>query len=521
MRIIYLILLMSSTIFAYQPYNSNILIERGISPEVINSTISMTRQNAAYKMAMKSITTSQSQTNDLEYFVIVDPYNSYGVDVQIEAPVKQLALLNQSHIEDRLEELMGIQLYVQEVDIYDSKSLKILSENESETIITFDFNKKALPNELKHIRPMKGYIYIVNGILEKIVIKNSTRFSLRGVEVDSYEKVSYFTKVPQNGGYLLTADNLEVAGSYKELPYHETLSGQVVKYWDVIKKPIAFNSEIKNPITKVENEEYKTISINLDRIFPLLGKEARKAGFELPKAFGVSLINMFQDTTMHMNSFKIDGVDLNFNKVLDGDSVYRNITYSPLVRADMWLFPFLSIGLIVGGTDTTTNVTLESDSGLIIERPIQDDIVLIKPGAKLNLDPFTTNAFLYGVGATIAGGVGDFFTTIDFQYILAYTSAADVSIEMLIVTPLIGYHLSDYDTRFFIGAQYQDLANTLTFSVTSESGENLSGEVGLHSESWAGVVGGNYDFTRNWSSNLLYSHGVDRKNVVLGVTYRF
>lgn len=520
MRIIFLILLISSTLFANQPYNSNVLIERGISPEIINTSVSMTRQNAAYKMAMQHTTRSNKQTNKLNYFLIVDPYKSYGIDLRIEVPIEKLALLDQSHIEDTLEELMGIQLYVQEVDIYDSKSLKVFSENEVETIITFDFNKKALPNELKHVRTMKGYIYIVDGALEKIVIKNSARFTLRGIEVDSYEKVINFKKVQQKGGYLLTTENLEISGSYEELPYHEKLSGQVVKYWDDTKKPLPFNSKIQNPISQSADEEYKTISINLDRTFPLLGKEARKAGFELPKPFGITLISMFQDTTMHMNSFKIDGIALDFNKVLDGDSIYRSLTFSPLVRADMWLFPFLSLGVIVGGTDTTTNVTLHSDSGLIIERPILGDIELIKPGAKRNLDPFTTNAFLYGVGATIAGGVGDYFTTIDFQYIVAYTPAADVSLDMMIITPLIGYHFGDYNTRLFIGAQYQDLRETLTFNI-SEGGVNLSGEIGLKSEKWAGVVGTNYDFTRNWSSNLLYSHGEDRKNVVLGIAYRF
>ena len=520
MHIIFFILLVSSTIFAYQPYNSNVLIERAISPEVINTTFSKTRQNAAYKMSVNHVTHSQNKTNELEYFVVIDPYKDYGIDISVEASENKLALLDRSHIEDTLEELMSIQLYIQEGDIYDTQSLRVIDKNDSVSIVTFNFDPKALPNELQHVRTMKGYIYIVDGILEKIVVKNSVRFRLRGIEVDSYKKVNYFQKIAPKGGYLLSKESVDILGSFKGLPYHETLNAHVVKYWDKTKVSIPFNAQIKNPMMQAENTEYRAISLNLERTFPLLGQEARKAGFELPKPFGVTLISMFQDTTMHMDSFKIDGVDYDFDKVLDGDSIYKSLTFSPLIRADMWLLPFLSIGVIIGGTDTTTNVTLHSKSGLTIERPVLGDIELIKPNSKLSLEPFTTNALLYGVGATIAGGIDDYFTTIDFQYIVAYTPSADVSIEMLIITPLIGYHFGDYDTRLFIGAQYQELAEMLTFSI-QEGGVNLSGEIGLKSEKWAGVIGTNYDFTRNWSANLLYSQGTDRKNFILGIAYRF
>jgi len=49
----------------------------------------------------------------------------------------------------------------------------------------------------------------------------------------------------------------------------------------------------------------------------------------------------------------------------------------------------------------------------------------------------------------------------------------------------------------------------------------MSGVVGLRSEEWAGVLGLDYSFTRNWSTNILYSQGKDRKNLVVNLSYRF
>ena len=525
MRILISLILGFSSLFGIQPFNSNVLAVRGIDPQILNLTVSNTRQNVAYKMAIEHQLTKSEVTEKVNYYLIVDPYASYGIDMRLQFSKDDTKNIDKNDVKKTLDELMGVQLYLQEGDLYDKDSLKIKKESPAETVITFDFNKDVLPRELKHMREMTGQVYVVNGLLEKIVVNNSSRFVMKGIEVDHYEKTIYFTPVANNGGYLVSKETLEIRGSYDALPYAESMTGKIVAYWNANKEAISFNKETSEHIVTPENKRYETISLNLDRPFPLLGKEARKAGFDLPKPFGVSLINMFQDTTMHMTSFEIDGFeDIDFNSLLDGDSVYKSLTYAPLIRADMWLLPFLNVGLLLGGTDTTTNVTLHSSSGLTIHSPLPlpdgTDIELIKPGAKLNLDPFTTNALLYGVGVTAAGGIGDYFTTIDFQYIFAYTPTADVSLDMLIMTPMIGYHFTDYKTRVFVGAQYQDIKEEITFDI-NEGGRELSGRVGLRSEKWAGVVGTDYSFTRHWSGNLLYSHGEDRKNVVLAIGYRF
>jgi len=522
MRALFLILISIAQLLAHEPFNSNILVEYKIDPNIINNVVSTTRQGVAYRMHIKHHILSEGDNENFDYYLLVDPYPSYGTELKVQFHKNDIVFIDQSDVKKTLDELMGMELYLQHGPLYDIDSLKVETTTPTKTIITFKLNKEAMPRELKHFRDINGYIYIIDGKLEKIILKNNKRFELRNIEVNSYEKSTYFKPV-STGGYLMSSERLKIQGLYAGLPYSETLDGTVTEYWNAKREEITFSVGTQKNIINIDDAQYETVSVDLDRLFPLLGQEARKAGYDLPKPFGITFINMFQDTLMHMTSFKIDGVPIDFNKILDGDSTYRSITYAPLVRADIWVLPFVSFSLILGGTDTNTDVSLVSESGLENPLyPITGDEYIIAPGSTLNLDAFTTNAILYGVGATVAGGFNNYFTTIDFQYIVAYTPSAEVSVDMMIITPLIGYSFNEYNTRLFIGAQYQRLAQQLTFNVDiPNSDEKLSGEIGLRSDEWAGVIGTDYTFTRNWSANLLYSEGVDRRNMILGIAYRF
>ena len=478
-------------------------------------------------MDVKHRILTEKKDNTVRYYLIVDPYPVYGTELKIQVSKDKLKDIDVSNIRKTLDDMMGVQLYLQHGALYDLDSFTLVSKENDNAIISFTFNKNALPREIKHIRDMTGYVHIVDGVLNKVVIKNNKRFNLRSIEVDRYEKVTYFKPV-NTGGYLVSKESLTIEGVYDEQPYLETVQGTITEYWDAQRKEITFDGGINNSLINIQNDNYATIAVDLDRFFPILGKDARKAGFELPKPFGITFVNMFQDTNMHMTSFEIDGLNVDLNKILDGDSTYRSLTYAPLIRADLWVLPFVSFSLIIGGTDTNTDVKLVSDSGLIIPNPILPGVLppitVIPPGGTLK-GSLHTNSILYGVGATVAGGFDNYFTTIDFQYMVAYTPSKEVTIDMMIITPLVGYTFSDYNTRLFIGAQYQRLAQEITFALdfNDQNGDprHLSGKVGLRSDEWAGVVGTDYSFTRNWSSNLLYSKGVDRQNVVLGITYRF
>jgi hypothetical protein len=185
-----------------------------------------------------------------------------------------------------------------------------------------------------------------------------------------------------------------------------------------------------------------------------------------------------------------------------------------MVQFDTWILPFLNVGVMVGGTDTATTVTLDTAT-------LSKGLGTTIGGNSTTIDPFRTNSLLYGFGTTLAGGVGDFFGTINLQYMTSYTKSAEVTTEILVITPMFGYYFKDYGVRVMGGGMYEDLKESLDFDLTDAGKPALKGTIGLGAEKWAGTFGVNYDFTRHWTSNILISYGEDFQNLNFVVTYRW
>ena len=524
MKIMMLLALTVGALFGAQPYNSNVLIQRGIDPQILNNTVTTARQNVAYRMAIKHIKNIGSDQSTSSYFLIFDPYASYGVDMRIQIPKTEIENIDKGDIRNGLDELMAVQLYLQHGNLYDENSIRILSETNNTTVITFDYNEDAMPREMKYFTNLSGSAYVVNGALEKIVVTNKNRFDMRGVEVDSLEKVVYFTKVALNGGYLVNRATLEIHGTKEGAPYVEKISSHMVQYWDNTKQTIPYKGGFSKRLSTQDDEKYETIFVELDRTFPLLGKSARKAGFDLPKAFGVSLVTMLQETTLHMTDFTVNGSQVG-EGILDSDlfgkdSSYTSTALAGLVRADMWLLPFVNVGLILGGVSSNTDVLLDIDTSVTLPPALGGGTIPIQ--GRTALDPITTESVIYGVGTTVAGGVGNFFATVDLQYMTAYTKSADVSLSMMIMTPIVGYNFEDYGTRLLLGGQYQDMKEEITAIIDiDQDGIDDDVVVGLRSEKWAGLIGVEKGFSRHWNGSVMYSEGTDRKSFNMMLGYRF
>ena len=309
-------------------------------------------------------------------------------------------------------------------------------------------------------------------------------------------------------------------GKKENETYVETIDADVISYWNEEHKSVYTDKTLKKS-NFLTTQDYETIALKLDRLFPLYGQDARKAGYELPKPFGVKLLNVFQNTTLHMKSFKLDGNDLStINAILDGDSKYENTTYVPMLRADMWVLPFLDLSLLFGVANTNTVVTLHSKSGYTLKPPLPP-IELIEPNSSTTFGDIETHSPILGLGVTVAGGIDNFFSTIDFQYLFSYTPEAKAKTNMLVVTPLFGYNFIDIATQIYGGAQYQDIKDEMPFEVTDDNGRVLKGSVELYTYEWAGVLGVNYNITRRWDTNVMISYGEDIKNLTIGIGYRW
>lgn len=509
-----------------QVYNTNVLIERGIDPHILNLAVTTFTQNIAYKATVERNECWANNCMKEHYKLIYDPFNSYGIDIKLEIPLTQEDHYNMSNTKEQLDALMGLQSYLQSERLYETKSLSLFQVNKDHEIIRFRFLKEAIPREIKYYRSLEGFLHVKEGILDKIIIKNSSPFNHLGIKINSYQKTLYFSPPAQGSGYLIKEIDEEIEGTKDNELYKASTVSKIDYYWNKEEHKIELlHKNISKHLDA--NVSYTTVNIDLDRTFPLLGQEVRKAGYDLPKPFGVSLISIYQTDKMRMTDFSVNGFNgekVDLNEYVGGDSKYENITYATLIRTDIWLLPFLNFGLLLGGADTSTVVTLQSPNGIPnpLYIPGLTPEYIVNPGSEATFDPLLTKSLLYGVGTTLAGGIGNYFATIDIQYLTSYTASADVSINMLVATPLFGYYFQDYGVRVFGGGQYQDLEKTITFDVSiPNTDDRISGEIGLESEKWAGLLGADYSFTRHWNGNMMLTYGEDRQNVILSLGYRW
>jgi len=491
-------------------FNTDPLISRGVDPHVINLIVTPFNQDVGYKMVTGADESINGVHTKHTFNLLYDPFKSYGIDIRLQIPKDQVSQYDESAMKEDLDRLMGVQSYLQSERLYDQNSLKYLGRHDGYDVIYFQFEKDAIPRELKYYKNFEGSVYIKDGVLKKIEVVNTEPFHLEGVDVEKYKKVLFFQKPIANEGYLVSESIITIEGKKKGAPYHSALHGEVSYYWDETKNIIALEEQSNN-LKEVDDKAYKTIFVELDRTLPLLGQDARKEGYDLPKAFGISLISMMQQTRFYMTSFEVDGNDI--SHLFDENSRYENVTMVSMLQFDTWILPFLNVSAFLGATDTVTDVTLETNSLCTVVGCIG--------GGEKSFDQFNTTSMLYGIGATLGGGVGNYFTTINFQHMVSYTKAADVQTEITVISPLVGYYFQDYGVRVMAGAMYEDLKESLDFDLSGAGKPGLKGTVGLRADKWAGTFGVNYDFTRHYIGNIILSYGKDFQNANAVVTYRW
>jgi hypothetical protein len=521
MRLLISLFIFTLTAVQAASYNTDPLIERGVDPRILNLTVTPFKQDLAYKTKNIYTVNEGGETKAHSLNVIYNPFNDYGIDIKIEIPKDELSDYDISHMKDELDRLMGIQSYLRDEKLYDPESLHYVGVVDGMERIDFSFAPNSIPREIKQFKTFKGSVYIKSGELYKIEVVNTEPYYSNEVDITEFKKTLYFTRPKQGSGYLLQKMDIEAKGVKNGAAYAHDIQSEVVAYWDVDKKNIALKETSTSLPQESSSTEYETIAVQLDRILPILGKATRKEGYDLPKPFGISLITMAQKTRFYMTSFEVDGEDI--SHLFDENSRYENTTLVSLLQFDTWVLPFLNFSLFLGGTDTVTDVTLDTNNRCLGGITLPDGSCAIADvgGESVALHGLNTGSILYGAGATLAGGAGNFFTTVNFQYMTSYTASADVKTEIVVVAPMVGYYFQDYGVRVMVGAMYEDLKETLEFDLTEAGKPNVKGVIGLRAEKWAGTAGVNYDFTRHWTSNILVSYGEDFQNLNYVVTYRW
>lgn len=239
------------------------------------------------------------------------------------------------------------------------------------------------------------------------------------------------------------------------------------------------------------------------RALPFFGDRVRDMGIKLPKPLGVSLFTHQQEDLMNLADFKVDGESVG-DVLPNGASQTVNTTSIVAVRGDIWILPFWGFNAMIGKAVTSSNISIgvsDFSTGNL---------------ERLEVNGMATISTISSIGTTLAYGHKQFFTTVDAQYVSTSVSGVGVSLDALVLTPLVGFHIGDSGWKIVVGGQYQDYQRQLKgqlgdirFSATQSSSR------------WSTMVGMQKEFTDNWEASLMAQSGKTREGVTFMLGKRF
>jgi hypothetical protein len=251
-----------------------------------------------------------------------------------------------------------------------------------------------------------------------------------------------------------------------------------------------------NDDTGVKDEDY-------GRTLPFFGDRVRDMGIKLPKPVGLSLFTHQQEDLMQLGDFKIDGEPVD-DILPDGSSNTTNTTSIVALRGDVWILPFWGFNAMIGKAVTSSDISIgvsDFSNGNL---------------ARLEVNGMATSSTITAVGTTLAYGHKQFFTTIDAQYVSTSVSGVGVSLDALVVTPLIGLNIGDSGWRIVVGGQYQDYQRQLKGQLS-----DIRFSATQTSSRWSTMVGMQKEFTDNWEASLMAQSGKTREGFTFMLGKRF
>jgi len=184
-------------------------------------------------------------------------------------------------------------------------------------------------------------------------------------------------------------------------------------------------------------------------------------------------------------------------------------------KGDYWVLPWLNVHGLVG--------TASGEATAAINPALT--------GPPFFLTDFTVgyDALVYGGGLTLAAGYKNLFATVTADYTWGDVDLQDGpgltlndpnGIETLVVTPKIGVHGSK--GALWVGAYYQFTRHTQTgtFILPGPLPVDFAADVQDKSP-WTPVIGGEYYFNKHWALTMECGFGEDRRQGLMGLTYRF
>ena len=503
-----------------EPVNSNYLIENGISPRVLDAAASFFLQDGKYSSKLLINLDQNGIKKQYHFDVIYDPEYKEGMDIRIISHNKDFSKKDKKEISNFIESNHFLSRKSRDY-LYDESSLKVLRNSGDTLVLSYTYQKTDLEPYLRKIKHLKGEIYIVNGILHKIVLTNTKPIKKH---ITGYKKVVYYDKTPV-GGYIVShfTERYDIKKGKKEIK--EELISNTRDY--SIKDKDGFIWQNTALINEVDPGIHDTLNVKLGGTLPFLGKSATKLGYQLPRPVGVAGFTYFHDQVMDFTGLGVginnsEMVDLENVFALDDSEVVQSSTIY-LAKADVWIFPFLNLMAIVGGGVN------DLDGQLIINEELRDFINDLPGWLDLPHVPdyipikSSVTSEIYGGGATLAGGIGDFNVTLNYQ--LMFTRIVEVNTTNMVnvVTPMVGY-MAPFGVNFMLGAQGQFYNTKISGYIDMEDfggrPNRLNYQVDFEPIKWNAIVGLYKGFNKHWEMSIQGGFG-QRTSLTAIFGYRF
>jgi len=512
------LILFNYNLFAQEnkPINSNYLIEHGVSPRILDAAASSFMQDGNFTENIIIELDKAGNKKQYQFDLIYDPNYENGMDIRLVNKSTKFEEDEENIISKFIENSHFFSRMSRNY-LFDESTLKLVRTNGDTVVFEFFYQKNEIDPYLEVIKKLKGNIYFVKGNLDKVVLTNME--PLTG-DVVEYKKIVRYSK-PDIGGYI-------VSSSKEILVTEEGIKAEVFsvtsEYSDEEGKLLMW----KNKPQKATQTAGDTIVVNLGGTLPFLGKEATKLGYKLPRPVGIDVFSHLQSQYMEFTGLavgldKTDLTDLHDLFLLDESDVTLVSTIT-MVKADVWLFPFLNLMAIVGAGNNRL------DGNLIVSNELRDFFEKL-PGWIIDVPnipksiPINTNitSEIYGGGATLAGGIGNFNISVNYQLMFTTIVEANTTNMVNIVTPMLGY-MSPLGINFMLGGQGQ-FYNTkvdgyIEFEDNNGNSHKLNYKVDFKPVQWNMMFGVYKVYEKHWEISLQTGFG-QRTSVTAIFGYRF
>ncbi|WLI87237.1 hypothetical protein [Vibrio parahaemolyticus] len=468
-----------------------------------------------------------NDVRDSSVFLVKNTDSKGNIDLRIKYKPEELD--KNEKVLDEIEAFTRTEYRLRNyAESFDSSSVRAKEDQNGNVIISFNYSKYGLPQDIAYFRFLRVDMELVNGEPKRMVITNDKPFTHDKYKVNTYHQEIRFQKL-ESGKLVIASKHTEIVGSSKNKPLKMV---STLKPIAIYEDDLGVQVLDEKRLNEASDPRMQEASVKLDRVFPLMGDMVRRQGIDLPLPFGVSMAYRNQDMNIPFNDFTIDGVRL--NDLFDPEDTVGIVNAESFsIRGDVNILPFWNVFGYIGKINVDANV----DAGYTGEggQYLKDKLNERLPGlgdkfcdglsalcnrGRLNV-PIHLEYDLRGVGTTLSVGYKEFFASVTGTYSQTRLKGLDDWGDGIVtVQPMLGYQLVDYRTQFFVGAEYQGLDSRMEGRVKTGDIE-FDYDIGVELNEWAFLTGFNKQIGKNYNLTMLYNKGETRESLTLNLGYRF